>query len=104
MTAPGGTPGEPTTPDPEAERRRQELEAARSAKLFAGTEGRTALADASPGQPQSASQPDLAGLGLAPQPATPSAQQRQQAFLDATPDKRTVSPDRVAAPASPNIL
>ncbi len=47
---------------------------------------------------------DLASLGLAPQPATPSAQQRLQALLDAAPDKRTVSPDRVAAPASANVL
>jgi type IV secretion system protein VirB9 len=45
--------------------------------------------------------PDLASLGLAPQPATPSAQDRQLAFLNQTPDKRTVSPDRVAAPARP---
>jgi hypothetical protein len=49
-------------------------------------------------------QTDLASLGLAPQPATPSAQDRQLAFLNQTPDKRTVSPDRVAAPASANVL
>ena len=36
--------------------------------------------------------------------ATPSAQDRQLAFLNQTPDKRTVSPDRVAAPASKNVL
>jgi type IV secretory pathway VirB10-like protein len=48
--------------------------------------------------------PNLTGLGLAPQPATPSAQDRQLAFLNATPDKRTVSPDRVTASASSNIL
>ena len=30
---------------------------------------------------------DLASLGLAPQPATPSAQDRQLAFLNQTPDK-----------------
>src|SRR5690606_14483713 len=47
---------------------------------------------------------DLTGLGLAPQPATPSAQDRQLAFLNQAPDKRTVSTDRVAAPASANIL
>jgi type IV secretion system protein VirB10 len=45
--------------------------------------------------------PDLTGLGLAPPPATPSAQDRQLAFLNAAPDRRTVAPDRVAAPASP---
>ncbi|MES6346298.1 TrbI/VirB10 family protein, partial [Cutibacterium acnes] len=48
--------------------------------------------------------PDLTGLGLAPPPATPSAQDRQLAFLNAAADRRTVAPDRVAAPASPYIL
>jgi type IV secretion system protein VirB10 len=43
-------------------------------------------------------------LGLAPQPSTPSAQDRQLAFLNQTADKRTVSPDRVAAAASANVL
>lgn len=114
VTTPGiGAPVQPAAPDPEAERRRQELErrrqeleAARTAKLFAGTEAR--LADsgvpASAASGGTAAQPDLTALGLAPQPATPSAQQRQQAFLDAAPDKRTVASDRVAAPPSPNVL
>jgi len=115
VTTPGiGGSTQPSAPDPEAERRRQELErrrqeleAARTAKLFAGTEARLAdnAAPASTTTPGSTlPQPDLTGLGLAPQPATPSAQQRQQAFLDQAPDKRTVSPDRVAAPASANVL
>ena len=43
-------------------------------------------------------------LGLAPQPATPSAQDRQLAFLNQAPDRRTVASDRVAAPVSPNVL
>ncbi len=46
----------------------------------------------------------IASLGLAPRPATPSAQDRQLAFLSPVADKRTVSPDRVAAPASGNVL
>lgn len=90
----------------ELERRRQELDAARTAKLFAATEtrgadGGTVTSSRAETQP---ARTDLASLGLAPQPATPSAQARQQAFLDAAPDKRTVSPDRVAAPVSPNVL
>ncbi len=90
----------------ELERRRQELDAARTGKLFAATEARaTDTGTAIPGAVSAQPAPnDLASLGLAPQPATPSAQARQQAFLDPAPDKRTVSPDRVAAPASPNIL
>ena len=87
----------------EEQRRIQENESARTARLFSSTETRPAntstTATATP-----APQTDLASLGLAPQPSTPSAQDRQLAFLNQTPDKRTVSPDRVAAPASANVL
>jgi type IV secretion system protein VirB10 len=97
------------TPDPglsaEEQRRLQEIETARTSKMFVGTETRTASApavgaDAATLPPL----PDLTGLGLAPPPATPSAQDRQLAFLNAAADRRTVAPDRVAPPASPNIL
>ena len=97
------TPSGPVGPTPEEQRRAQELESARTARLFATTEtrpGNTATTPTTATVPQ----PDLASLGLAPQPATPSAQDRQLAFLNQTPDKRTVSPDRVAAPASKNVL
>jgi type IV secretion system protein VirB10 len=89
----------------EEQRRLQELDAARTSRLFSSTETRTASGVATAGA--STTPPalaDLTSLGLAPQPATPSAQDRQLAFLNDAPDKRTVSPDRVAAPASPNIL
>jgi type IV secretion system protein VirB10 len=95
------TPAGPTGPSPEEQRRAQEREAARTAKLFASTETRPATSVATAA---TTPQTDLASLGLAPQPATPSAQDRQLAFLNQTPDKRTVSPDRVAAPASANVL
>ncbi|WP_443029305.1 TrbI/VirB10 family protein [Sphingomonas sp. TDK1] len=88
---------------PEEQRRLQEIETARTSRLFSGTEtrgGATATAPAITPPPA----PDLAGLGLAPPPSTPSAQDRQNAFLNAAADRRTVAPDRVAAPASPNIL
>ena len=90
----GASASGPVGPSPEEQRRAQELEAARTARLFASTETRPA----STAQPTPAATPpaDLASLGLAPQPATPSAQDRQLAFLNAPPDKRTVSPDRVA--------
>ena len=97
------TPSGPVGPTPEEQRRAQELESARTARLFASTEtrpGNTATTPPTATLPQ----PDLASLGLAPQPATPSAQDRQLAFLNQTPDKRTVSPDRVAAPSSKNVL
>lgn len=89
----------------EEQRRLQEIETARTSRLFAATETRPPSA-ANP-DPTSSNQPallDLASLGLAPQPATPSAQERQLAFLNAAVDRRTVSPDRIAAPASPYVL
>lgn len=89
----------------EEQRRLQELEAARTAHLFASTETRTAAPPTATATTNAMPPlPDLTALGLAPPPATPSAQDRQLAFLNQTPDKRTVAPDRVAAPASPNIL
>ncbi len=104
VATPGiATPSGPVGPTPEEQRRAQELESARTARLFASTEtrpGNTATTPPTATLPQ----PDLASLGLAPQPATPSAQDRQLAFLNQTPDKRTVSPDRVAAPSSKNVL
>ncbi len=99
----------PNQPNPglsaEEQRRLQEIETARVSRLFSGTENRP-MASTGPGAATIAPppQPGLTGLGLAPQPATPSAQDRQLAFLNAAVDRRTVSPDRIAAPASPNIL
>ena len=98
------TPSGPVGPSPEEQRRAQELESARTARLFAATETRPANSGTTPAATATPPATDLASLGLAPQPATPSAQDRQLAFLNQTPDKRTVSPDRVAAPASKNVL
>lgn len=87
---------------PEEQRRLQELEAARTARLFAGTETRTAASPPSTTFPPPT--PDLTSLGLAPPAATPTAQDRQNAFLNAAVDRRTVASDRVVGPASPYIL
>ncbi|WP_200894509.1 TrbI/VirB10 family protein [Sphingomonas sp. SRS2] len=89
----------------EEQRRLQEIETARVSRLFSGAENRS-MASTGPGAATIAPPPtpDLTGLGLAPPPATPSAQDRQLAFLNAAADRRTVAPDRVAAPASPYIL
>ncbi len=86
----------------EEQRRLQEIETARTSRLFAAAEARNA-APVATNQPTPV-QPDLTSLGLAPPPATPTAQERQQAFLNAPVDRRTVAADRVAAPASPNVL
>jgi type IV secretion system protein VirB10 len=88
----------------EEQRRLQEIETARTSRLFAASEARNAVpASATTTMPNTAT-PDLTTLGLAPQPSTPTALERQQAFLNAPADRRTVAADRVAAPASPNIL
>ncbi|MDE2440285.1 MAG: TrbI/VirB10 family protein [Betaproteobacteria bacterium] len=91
----------PAGPDPEVQRRHQELEAARTARLFSASQAVSGNVPSSSAPP---STPDLAALGLAPQPATPTAQDRQLAFLGQSIDKRTVAPDRVIAPASANVL
>jgi type IV secretory pathway VirB10-like protein len=99
----------PNQPNPglsaEEQRRLQEIETARVSRLFSGAENRP-MASTGPGAATIAPPPapDLTGLGLAPPPATPSAQDRQLAFLNAAADRRTVTPDRVAASASPYIL
>lgn len=96
------------TPQPglsaEEQRRLQEIEAARTARLFASTDTRPAFANSPAPAASAPAMPDLASLGLAPQPSTPTAQDRQLAFLNAVADRRTVAPDRIALPASPNIL
>lgn len=96
-----GMPGPVPGPSPEEQRRLQELESARTSKLFSGAETRTATNTVQPIAPAT---PTLANLGLAPTPATPSAQDRQTSFLTAEADRKTVAPDRIQAPASPNIL
>ena len=102
-TPPGGTPAPRISQ--EEQRRIQELEAARTARLFASTETRPSAAGATTSPaPAAAPQTDLASLGLAPTPATPSAQDRQLAFLNQAPDRRIASPDRVAALTSPNVV
>jgi type IV secretion system protein VirB10 len=88
----------------EEQRRLQELESARTARLFASTETRPAAPASLPTTAAPPPMPNLTGLGLAPQPTTPTAQDRQNAFLNAEADRRTVAPDRVAAPASPYVL
>ncbi|RWQ75674.1 MAG: conjugal transfer protein TraI, partial [Mesorhizobium sp.] len=58
----------------EEQRRLQEIEAARTSRLFAGTETRTANPTpvAASGETSAMESPTLASLGLAPDPATPT--------------------------------
>ncbi len=95
-------------PDPainaEEQRRVQEIETARMSKLFAATETRNVSPVLQGTASMAVPMPDLASLGLAPPPAAPTAQDKQLAFLNAEVDRKTVSTDRVAAPASPFVL
>lgn len=81
--------------DPEEQRRLAEMEAARTSEIFFQTR-----APAASGLPSF--QPTLGGA----QPAIggSGSRDRQLAFLNAEVDRRTVAPDRVAAPASPFVL
>jgi type IV secretion system protein VirB10 len=93
-----------TTPDPETQRKFQEIEAARVSRLFAQTAQ----------QPQSVGQiiPNASAATAATPAATPpvdagsaqNMQDRKTAFLNAATDKRTVSPDRLEAKASPYVV
>jgi type IV secretion system protein TrbI len=94
-----------TSPDPEAQRLAQETETARVSKLFAQTSQ----------QPQSAAQAALpgasSGTAAAPAPTPPvdasssqNMQDRKTAFLTASTDRRTISPDRLEAKASPYVV
>ncbi|MFJ6321967.1 MULTISPECIES: TrbI/VirB10 family protein [unclassified Rhizobium] len=90
----------PTTPgvDPAEQRRLAEAEAARTSRVFFQTETRTT---ASATTPNANTTPNLTGLDQA---GTPTAQDRQAAFLNAAVDRRTVAADRVMPPASPYVL
>ena len=94
-----GNAGAPTTPDPEKQRIAQEQEAARVSHLFA-----TANAGHAP-----SSVPNATGVSTAA--ATPggganglASEDHKLAFLNGNVDRRTASPDRINAPASPYVL
>jgi type IV secretion system protein VirB10 len=86
-------------PSPEQQRIAQEKEAARTSNLFATI---------NPGQTAAAVMPAAADLpGGGPNPAglpTVSSQDDKLAFLNGNVDRQTVSPDRLEAPASADIL
>jgi type IV secretory pathway VirB10-like protein len=91
-----GTAGAAAQPDPEKQRIAQEQEAARLSRLFATTNVRQG----------SAATPVSANVGApAHDPASNlAASDRKLAFLNGSVDRRTVSGDRIEAPASPYVL
>jgi type IV secretion system protein VirB10 len=94
---PPGMPTPAAPPDPEKQRLIQEREAARTSHLFAITNTQQAQSTAS-APPPSSSAPANAGV------AEPATVDHKLAFLNRNVDRRTVSPDRVDAPASPYVL
>jgi type IV secretion system protein TrbI len=92
--------------DPEAQRRAQEIEAARLSRLFASTNIRE-LPSVAP-TPASGATSD-AGAASGPQPeADPvfaqNGQDRKLAFVNASADRRTTSVDRLESPVSPYVV
>lgn len=90
-----GTAGAAAQPNPEKQRIAQEQEAARLSRLFATTNVRQSASAA----------PISANVAGPPDGATGNASQdRKLAFLNGSVDRRTVSGDRIEAPASPYVL
>jgi type IV secretion system protein VirB10 len=91
---------------PEEQRRLQEIEAARLSKLFAASTIRVS-APIAPAVTSAAPRTTLAMPAEAP-PLDPNAvqnmQDRKLAFVSGPVDRRTVSPDRLANPASPYVV
>ncbi|MEF9603359.1 conjugal transfer protein TraI [Paracoccus sp. PXZ] len=87
----------PPAADPDEQRRLAEEEAARVSQLFFETSQTT---DAAP----MAGLPRTAGVSGGDMTGSPLAQNPQQAFLNAAPDRQPVSPERIMTPASPYLL
>jgi len=96
LNAGAGT-GAPSPSDAEKQRLAQEQEAARVSRLFATTNVRQTPVS----MPNAAGPPAAATPGGANELAS---QDHRLVFLNGNVDRRTVSSDRVAAPASPYVL
>ena len=95
--------------DAEQQRLDQEIEAARLSRLFASTSIREAASSVAQAASVGASTIVPTQTGQPAQPAPDNAfaqngQDRKLAFLNASADTRTTSPDRVAAPASSYVV
>ena len=113
VPAPGmPQPTPPAQPDPEAQRLAQEqarlaqeLESARTSRLFISEARAAAPAAGLPAlAPTTGDAMGQGGPGAATPARQPSEGDRKLAFLNGDVDRRTVSADRVAAPASRNVV
>lgn len=109
-TVPGAVPPAPAQPDLDAQRREQdrqrrtqEIDAARTSRLFAA-ETRTDAAPAQPGPAPTASEP-VGPTATAETPAAPRTRgDRQLAFLNGPADRQTASFERIQPVLSPYIV
>jgi type IV secretion system protein VirB10 len=102
LNAGAPAPGMPMpAADPQQQRIAQEQEAARTSHLFFTTNVRESSAAAMPAaSPTTGADATTAATGS----TDLASQDHKLAFLNGAVDHRTVSPDRIQAPASPNIL
>ncbi|MGY8706065.1 TrbI/VirB10 family protein [Bradyrhizobium sp. 18BD] len=89
--------------DPDKQRQDQETEAARISHLFASTNGREMRPSAAAAVGSERAVPPGA-TSTGDDGSAQSAQDRKLAFVNASVDRRTVSPDRITRPASPYIV
>jgi type IV secretion system protein VirB10 len=92
-----------TALDPEQQRRDQETEAARVSHVFASTNGREVRTPAVTAQGSDRSAQSVSTTN-SDEGSAQNGQDRKLAFVNASVDRRTVSPDRVTRPASPYIV
>jgi len=109
MNAQSAPSGMVSSGDGEQQRLGQEIEAARLSRLFASTSIRELTSPT--GQPSSvgaaataSSQPAQPTQPVADDTFTQNGQDRKLAFINASVDRRTTSPDRVEAPASSYVV
>ncbi|WP_262047361.1 TrbI/VirB10 family protein [Bradyrhizobium sp. Bra78] len=103
LAAQGQLPNTTTTGfDQEQQRRDQEIEAARVSHLFASTNVR----ETTPAAAQASSVDRVASSSVpgADDGFAQNGQDRKLAFVNASVDRRTTSPDRVVKPASPYVV
>lgn len=104
LAAQGQPPAMGTAPlDPEQQRRDQENEAARVSHLFASTNGREVRPAGVTAQGSDHNAPSNLPTGN-DEGYGQNGQDRKLAFVNASVDRRTVSPDRITRAASPYIV
>ncbi|UFW90517.1 TrbI/VirB10 family protein [Bradyrhizobium barranii] len=89
--------------DAEQQRRDQETEAARVSHLFASANARNVRPPVAAAQGSDRNAPSISATN-SDEGSVQSGQDRKLAFVNASVDRRTVSPDRISRPASPYVV